>query len=181
MCIYFIMKLLLFDVDGTLTKPRLVITQDMLNTLIKLKNNKNIHIGFVGGSDLNKQIEQIGQENFYLFNWKFSENGLNAFKNNEEIYQGSFSSFLGEIHFKKLVKNYNPDDDRSRKGGPKELTRGREPIVEKAKPNSPGLDKSEGGRVLPTAETLIDGEASSSSGEDDVVSEFLEGLEEERE
>ena len=84
-------------------------------------------------------------------------------------------------HFKKLVKNYNPDDDRSRKGGPKELTRGREPIVEKAKPNSPGLDKSEGGRVLPTAETLIDGEASSSSGEDDVVSEFLEGLEEERE
>lgn len=97
------MKLLLFDVDGTLTKPRLVITQDMLDTLIELKSNKNIHIGFVGGSDLNKQIEQIGSENFYLFDWRFSENGLTAFKNKEQIYQGSFSTFLGEIHFKKLV------------------------------------------------------------------------------
>ena len=97
------MKLLLFDVDGTLTNPRLVITQDMLNTLIKLKNNKNIHIGFVGGSDLNKQIEQIKQENFYLFDWRFSENGLNAFKNTEQIYQGSFSNFFGEEHFKALI------------------------------------------------------------------------------
>lgn len=74
------MKLLLFDVDGTLTKPRLVITQSMLDILIKLKNDKNIHIGFVGGSDLNKQIEQIGKENFYLFDWRFSENGLTSFK-----------------------------------------------------------------------------------------------------
>lgn len=97
------MKLLLFDVDGTLTKPRLVITQDMLDTLIKLKNNKDVHIGFVGGSDLNKQIEQIGIENFYLFDWRFSENGLSAFKNKEQIFQGSFSSFFGETHFKKLI------------------------------------------------------------------------------
>ena len=35
------MKLLLFDVDGTLTPPRKIIEQNMINILEKLHNNKN--------------------------------------------------------------------------------------------------------------------------------------------
>jgi len=52
--------LVLFDVDGTLTVPRNRINDDMLNILHKLKDhNNNIDIGFVGGSDMSKQIEQL--------------------------------------------------------------------------------------------------------------------------
>ena len=51
------MKLILFDVDGTLTQSRKVIEQPMLECLKRLKAIPNIHIGFVGGSDLGKQIE----------------------------------------------------------------------------------------------------------------------------
>lgn len=42
------MKLILFDVDGTLTVPRNKINQTMLNTLSKIKEIKDITIGFVG-------------------------------------------------------------------------------------------------------------------------------------
>ena len=68
--------LILFDVDGTLTIPRNKINDDMLNVLYKLKDRNDIDIGFVGGSDLSKQIEQLGEENMDLFKWKFTENGL---------------------------------------------------------------------------------------------------------
>ena len=53
------MKLILFDVDGTLTPARKNIEESMLKCLQKLKNNPNLHIGFVGGSDLDKQKEQV--------------------------------------------------------------------------------------------------------------------------
>ena len=45
------MKLLLFDVDGTLTPPRKVIDNEMLDCLKNFKDNPNYDIGFVGGSD----------------------------------------------------------------------------------------------------------------------------------
>ena len=75
-------NLILFDVDGTLTEPRLKINNLMIDTLSKLQNLENIDIGIVGGSDLKKQKEQLGEENIKLFKWVFSENGLVAFENN---------------------------------------------------------------------------------------------------
>ncbi|KAF8920975.1 Phosphomannomutase, partial [Haplosporangium bisporale] len=48
----------LFDVDGTLTPARLEITKSMENTLKELR--KKCVVGFVGGSDLSKQVEQLG-------------------------------------------------------------------------------------------------------------------------
>ena len=95
--------LILFDVDGTLTIPREKITQEMLDTLVNLKKKDNIDIGFVGGSDLNKQKEQIGEENFYLFDWKFSENGLLSYEKDTMIHQQSFKDFMGEKHFMKFI------------------------------------------------------------------------------
>jgi hydroxymethylpyrimidine pyrophosphatase-like HAD family hydrolase len=68
-------SILLFDVDGTLTKPRGVclsayvsyfltemqkVTNDMLSLLGELKA-KGRTIAIVGGSDLVKQREQLGE------------------------------------------------------------------------------------------------------------------------
>jgi phosphomannomutase len=97
------MKLILFDVDGTLTESRKVVQKEMIDCLVKLKQQSDIDIGFVGGSDLEKQIEQLKEENFHLFDWRFSENGLLAYKNETCIFKGSFVDELGEKHFKKLV------------------------------------------------------------------------------
>ena len=49
----------LFDVDGTLTPARKKVTKDILVALEKLRSK--ITIGFVGGSDLSKQREQLGE------------------------------------------------------------------------------------------------------------------------
>ena len=97
------MKLILFDVDGTLTVPRKVIEDDMLKCLIKLKSSGQYDLGFVGGSDLSKQIEQLKEDNFYLFDWRFSENGLLGFYDNQQIHKRSFVEAMTESHHKKLI------------------------------------------------------------------------------
>lgn len=95
--------LVLFDVDGTLTIPRNRINDDMLNTLHKLKDRNNIDIGFVGSSDLSKQIEQLGEENMYLFKWKFTENGLKSYYDFDLIHTKNIIEFLGEDRYRNLI------------------------------------------------------------------------------
>jgi phosphomannomutase len=51
--------LVLFDVDGTLTPARLEISPAMKQALADLR--KKVVVGFVGGSDLSKQKEQLGE------------------------------------------------------------------------------------------------------------------------
>ena len=50
--------LVLFDVDGTLTPARQGASPDMIDLLRQLR--KKVAIGFVGGSNLQKQQEQLG-------------------------------------------------------------------------------------------------------------------------
>lgn len=95
--------LVLFDVDGTLTKPRLSISEEMNNTLSKLKKVDNLNIGIVGGSNLNKQIEQLGENALNNFDWFFSENGLLSFKDGQEFHRRSISDYLGEEKIKLLI------------------------------------------------------------------------------
>lgn len=97
------MRLILFDVDGTLTPARLPIKDNMLQCLQQLKQIPDLHIGFVGGSDLSKQIEQLGQENFPLFEWRFSENGLLGYHHQECIHQRSFVEAMSEEHYQQLI------------------------------------------------------------------------------
>ena len=52
--------LVLFDVDGTLTPSRQHVSEGTLDLLRKLK--QKVVIGFVGGSDYDKQVEQLGTE-----------------------------------------------------------------------------------------------------------------------
>lgn len=61
--------LVLFDVDGTLTPARQDVSQGMLTLLQKLRTQ--VAIGFVGGSDLPKQQEQLATNDV---NGKFDGN-----------------------------------------------------------------------------------------------------------
>ncbi|EEQ38508.1 putative phosphomannomutase [Clavispora lusitaniae] len=94
--------LVLFDVDGTLTPARLTISDEMKATLEALR--KKVVIGFVGGSDLSKQVEQLGATVLSDFDYCFSENGLTAYKLGQELASQSFINWIGEEKYNKLVK-----------------------------------------------------------------------------
>ncbi|KAH7577887.1 hypothetical protein JRO89_XS01G0311900 [Xanthoceras sorbifolium] len=107
----------LFDVDGTLTAPRKVVTPKMLEFMRELK--KVVTVGVVGGSDLIKISEQLGNSVVNDYDYVFSENGLLAHKDGkligtQSIYNGlmgcgfsfylqSLKSFLGEEKLKELI------------------------------------------------------------------------------
>ena len=95
--------LILFDVDGTLTPSRLTVSDNMLTMLKQLRQVENLTIGIVGGSDLMKQKEQLGEENLRLFDYVFSENGLYASHMGKLLEKTSIASEMGEDNVKKLV------------------------------------------------------------------------------
>ena len=61
-------------------------------------------IGFVGGSDLVKQYEQLGEDALKAFDFCFSENGLTAYRLGRELTGASFIEFVGEEQYKAFVK-----------------------------------------------------------------------------
>lgn len=95
--------LVLFDVDGTLTAARKTAKPEMLEFLAALR--KKVTIGMVGGSDLDKQKEQLGEDVLGMFDYTFPQNGLVAYKNGELIAQQTFREYLGEDKLKELI-NY---------------------------------------------------------------------------
>ena len=82
----------LFDVDGTLTEPRKQAAPETLQFLEKLR--EKVLIGLVGGSDLSKQKEQIGEDCLSRFDFFFSENGLDAYKMGQQIKRTSIKEHL---------------------------------------------------------------------------------------
>lgn len=92
--------LALFDVDGTLTEPRKTVSPETVAFLAELR--EKIAIGVVGGSDLVKQKEQLG-DSPNLFDWCFAENGLLAHKDGTVIGQMSIAKHLGEPALKRLI------------------------------------------------------------------------------
>ena len=76
----------------------------MLQLLSSLR--KQVAIGFVGGSDLAKQQEQLGTSSTpvtSLFDFCFAENGLTAIRQGETLASSSFIGWLGEAKYQKLV------------------------------------------------------------------------------
>ena len=76
----------------------------MLQLLSELRHK--CAIGFVGGSDLVKQQEQLGTPQIpvtALFDFCFAENGLTAYRLGEQLASQSFIGWLGEERYKKLV------------------------------------------------------------------------------
>lgn len=96
-------KLLLFDVDGTLTKSRLTIEEPMKEILKKLHLRDDLDLGIVGGSNYDKQIEQLGEDVIKFFKYIFSENGLVYRKNGVIVEETSINKFLGEINTQKII------------------------------------------------------------------------------
>ena len=77
----------------------------MLHLLSSLRNK--VAIGFVGGSDLAKQQEQIGTASTpvtSLFDFCFAENGLTAYKLGVPLASHSFIKWIGEEKYTELVK-----------------------------------------------------------------------------
>ncbi|KAG9014334.1 Phosphomannomutase [Tulasnella sp. JGI-2019a] len=97
-------KLVLFDVDDTLSPPRQHASQEMIDLLKELR--KKVVIGFVGGSDFVKISEQLsipGLKAVDMFDYGFAENGLIAYKLGKELPSQSFIKHIGETDYKKIV------------------------------------------------------------------------------
>lgn len=99
------MKLLLFDVDGTLAKSTLKINKDMKDKLKEIYNNKKYEMCIVGGGDYNHIINQIGIETSKFFTFIFSENGLVTYKNNKLFHKNNIRNKMGEDLIKRVI-NY---------------------------------------------------------------------------
>ena len=93
--------IILFDIDGTLTEPRLKMDNIMLNTLQNLKTKYKI--GCVGGSDFAKAKQQVGDNILEIFNYSFFENGLVAYKEKEVLAIQNLKIYLGEDKIKTFV------------------------------------------------------------------------------
>jgi len=91
----------LFDVDGTLTLPRGEVEPSMMAFMKSL--SEKITVGIVGGSDLPKQEEQLGNGIVKVFPYNFSQNGLVAYKDGELLEIQTISKHLGEENVKRLV------------------------------------------------------------------------------
>src|SRR3978361_2006155 len=77
----------------------------MLHLLAALR--RKVAIGYVGGSDLVKQQEQLGASDVpvtSMFDFCFPENGLNAYRLGEELASQTFIGWLGEEKYQRLVK-----------------------------------------------------------------------------
>lgn len=84
--------------------PPQSVSPELLNLLARLR--QKCAIGFVGGSDLRKQQEQLGTPDVAvttLFDFCFSENGLTAFKNGAPLAANSFIKWIGEEQYKELA------------------------------------------------------------------------------
>ena len=93
----------LFDVDGTMTAPRLRITEEMEQFMAEQVRPKAT-VGLVGGSDLVKISEQMGGEDVLgKYDYVFAENGLVAYKNGELVGKQSILKFKGEASLQKLI------------------------------------------------------------------------------
>lgn len=77
----------------------------MLQLLSALRHK--VAIGFVGGSDLAKQQEQLGTASIpvsTLFDYCFAENGLTAIRMGVPLASHSFIKWIGEDKYKQLVR-----------------------------------------------------------------------------
>lgn len=77
------------------------VTPDMMQFMKSL--SEKITVGIVGGSDLPKQEEQLGEGIAKVFPYNFSQNGLVAYKNGELQEIQTISKHLGEDNIKKIV------------------------------------------------------------------------------
>jgi phosphomannomutase len=89
----------------SLTIPSQRGSVEILQLLAALR--QKVAIGYVGGSDLAKQQEQLGTDSVPvtdMFDFCFPENGLTAFRLGLPLESQSFITWLGEDKYRRLVK-----------------------------------------------------------------------------
>ncbi|XP_018325482.1 phosphomannomutase [Agrilus planipennis] len=95
--------LCLFDVDGTLTKPRQAIEPCVEEFLLKTIR-PYCKLGLVGGSDFKKIAEQMnGDDVIYKFDYVFPENGLLQYKYGKLVGKQNIQQFIGEAKLQKFI------------------------------------------------------------------------------
>ncbi|KAJ8730457.1 hypothetical protein PYW07_017495 [Mythimna separata] len=95
--------LYLFDVDGTLTKPRQVITEELKQFLLDKVKSK-VAVGLVSGSDYVKIAEQMdGAEVAAKFDYVFCENGVVQYRGGKLVSSESILSHLGEKLLQRVI------------------------------------------------------------------------------
>jgi phosphomannomutase len=86
--------LVLFDVDGTLAVPAQKAPKEMVELLVRLR--RDYGVGIVGAGDYQKQETQLGGPDLKdRLDFVFSENGVHAFKDKQQIHCKSIVEFLG--------------------------------------------------------------------------------------
>lgn len=94
----------LFDVDGTLTPPRQKIDAKVDKFLQDISTSEKFDIGVVGGSDLVKIQEQLGENNIFdKYKYVFAENGLTAYKNGQKLSSETIQDAIGEDVLQNLI------------------------------------------------------------------------------
>jgi len=96
--------LILFDVDGTITESGKKITNDMISTLIKVKNEKKCLMGIVGGGNMKKILFQLDGSS-HIFDYIFSECGAVIYKKQKEfecIYKKSMMEQINNVEKEEL-------------------------------------------------------------------------------
>lgn len=95
--------LALFDIDGTLTESRKKITPEMKNHMKKLA--ETVTVGVIGGSDMAKQIEQLGDDVLENYKYSFSENGLVAYCDGNLLNSQTFINYIGNDNYKIFIND----------------------------------------------------------------------------
>ena len=96
-------KIALFDMDGTLTKPRNPANADMLECLERMRKIDGVAIGIVSGSDLPKIHEQLTRDPHEVFDYVFPENGTCAYKDGKTLAEHSMNQHMGEEKLQELL------------------------------------------------------------------------------
>ncbi|GMS93199.1 hypothetical protein PENTCL1PPCAC_30405, partial [Pristionchus entomophagus] len=96
------LPLLIFDMDGTLTMPRLSMPDDVREFLREVRA-KGVPLAVVSGSDLKKMREQLGDSVLSDFDYIFTENGLVGFKETTALPVASIQFRLGEQQLQRLI------------------------------------------------------------------------------
>lgn len=97
--------LVLFDVDGTLTPARNLITSEVERFLFD-ELMPRCNVGLVGGSDLVKIAEQMGESEVDVvgkFDFVFAENGLVAYKHGKLAEKQNLQAFVGEEKLQRII------------------------------------------------------------------------------
>lgn len=97
------MKIILFDVDGTLVDSGEIITENMIKIIKKLSSQPNIELGIVGGGTVDKIKWQLSSSLKY-FKYIFAECGALIYIDNKLVYEKNMLDFCDRKVLNTIIK-----------------------------------------------------------------------------